>query len=107
MSDPPLTLRAFVAALKQAMCLPLPADEDWKAHVERITVPGRIAEVNAEQYDYWLEVLPPRWMTGAHFCFAEGAEAFRLFWHDRTDRYFVRQLTWDETVTFCRLAGIP
>lgn len=106
MTDPPSTLGAFVAGLKTAAIVPLPSSEEWKEHVERISVAGRIAEVNEEQYFYWLEVLPPHYQRGSHFCFAEGAEAFRLFWEAPEGRYWVRQLTWDETVTFCRLAGI-
>lgn len=46
-------------------------------------------------------------MSGSLFAFAEGAEALRLFWQDHRDCYCARQLTWEETRTFCRLAGIP
>jgi hypothetical protein len=46
-------------------------------------------------------------MGGSAFCFAEGEEAFRLFWRDRASgRYFCRQLTKDETLRFCGLAGV-
>ncbi len=106
--DPSLSLAAFIAQLKQAATVPRPPTDDWTMHVNRVSVPGRIAQVSEEEWDYWLEVLPPRWMRGGAFCFAEGAEAFRFFWYDRpTSRHFCRQLTWEETVTFCRLAGIP
>ena len=71
------TLREFVAHLTKGVPLPLPPAEEWKEHVERISVPGRIVEVSDEQYWYWLEVLPPHFQRGLHFCFAEGAEAFR------------------------------
>ena len=84
----------------------MPEDEQWKDHVERISVPGRIAEVTEEQYFYWLEVLPPHFQSGSFFAFAEGAEAIRLFWQDGNSRSFVRQLTWEETKEFCRLAHI-
>jgi hypothetical protein len=101
------TLGDYVAALAQADIIPRPDGEEWKAHVERISVPGRIAVVTEEDYFYWLEVLPPKYQRRSHFCFGEGADAFRLFWHDRPiDRYLCRQLTWDETLAFCRLAGI-
>lgn len=100
------SLREFVGLLQKADIVPLPENEDWKAHVERLSVTGRVAQVSEEQYSYWLEVLPPRWMQGSHFCFAEGAEALTLFWRDG-NRYFGRQLTWAETVAFCRLARIP
>jgi Protein of unknown function (DUF1419) len=107
MAIPPAALSAFVAQLKLADVRPRPEPDDWNVHVEHISVPARIAEITEEQYDYWLEVLPPKWMNGGHFCFAEGVEALRLFWHDKTtQRYLCRQLTWDETQTFCRLAGI-
>ena len=105
MSDTVGSLAEFVAALKAAELVPLPQQEEWKEHVERISVPGRVAEITEDNFEYWLEVLPPKFMRGSHFCFAEGAEAFRFFWQDK-GRYFVRQLTWEETVTFCRLAGI-
>jgi hypothetical protein len=105
MSETVRSLAEFVAQLKAAEIVPLPQHGEWKEHVERISVPGRIAEVTEDDYDYWLEVLPPKYMRGSHFCFAEGAEAFRFFWQ-AGGRYFARQLTWEETVAFCRLAGI-
>ena len=107
MADPPTSLSHYVALLKQAPVVPLPAHEEWKEHVERISVPGRITEVTEEDWYYWLEVLPPHYLNGSHFCFAEGAEEFRFFWRDKaTERYLTRQLTWEETVLFCRLARI-
>ena len=102
------TFPEYLARLKAGQVLPLPqGQEEWADHVRRISAEGQIAEVSEEQYDYWLEVLPPRWMNGSHFCFAEGAEAFRLFWHDRTTgRFLARQLSWVETLRFCELARI-
>jgi hypothetical protein len=100
------TLQHFLSHLSVAERLPLPEHEEWKDHVERISIPGRIAEISEEQYHYWLEVLPPKYMSRGVFAFAEGAEEIRLFWR-ASGRYFVRQLTWPETVTFCRLADIP
>jgi hypothetical protein len=79
--------------------------EEWKDLVARISVEDRVAEVDEETYLYWLEVLPPRWMNGSHFCFAEEEEPFRLFW-GRTGNFFCRQLSRDETLLFCSLAGI-
>ena len=55
---------------------------------------------------WFLECLPPRWQSGGVFAFAEGAEPIRLFARDG-QRYLVRQLTWEETQSFCALAGIP
>jgi len=102
-------LAEYLARLKAGEAVPLPAGgEGWADHVRRVSTEGQIAEVSEEQYDYWLEVLPPHWMNGSHFCFAEGAEAIRLFWHERTTgHYLARQLSWDETLRFCELAGIP
>jgi hypothetical protein len=109
MTHTPSTLAEYLAGLKVGEAVPLPpVGEEWVDHVRRICPEGRIAEVSEEQYYYWLEVLPPHWLNGSHFCFAEGAEAFRLFWRDRpTGRYFARQLSWDESLRFCELAGIP
>jgi hypothetical protein len=101
----PLTLGDYVAQLKQAETVPRPESEEWSAHVERISVPGRIAEVTEDEYFYWLEALPPKYQRGGLFAFAEGAEAFRLFWQ-QGEKCFCRQLTWDETEDFCRLASI-
>jgi hypothetical protein len=101
------TLAEFVKELKEVELVALPPSEEWTAHVERISVPGRIAEVTEEDYFYWLEVLPPKFQRGSLFCFAEGAECLRLFWQDRDQRYFCRQLTEEETARFCELAQIP
>lgn len=101
-----MSIREYVGLLKCADIVALPPDEEWKKHVERLSVPGRIAQVSEEQYAYWLDVLPPRWIAGSHFCFAEGVEAFHLLWRDK-DGKIGRQPTWEETVTFCRLARIP
>jgi hypothetical protein len=108
MAHVPPTFPEYLALLKEGEVLHAAEGEDkWADHVRRVSTEGRIAEVTEEQYYYWLEVLPPRWMSGSHFCFAEGAEAFRLFWRDRqSGRYLARQLSWDETVRFCELAGI-
>ncbi len=101
----PTTLSEYVAQLQQAEIVPRPDNEEWKAIIHRISVPGRIAEVDAETYWYFLEVLPPKYQRGSCYAFAEGAEALRLFWQ-KGDRYFCRQFTWYETVVFCRLAHI-
>ena len=102
-------LKHFVTdlALTAPECTYLPASETWEEHVARVSVPRCIAEVTEEQYLYWLEVLPPKFMSGNLFAFAEGAEPLRVFWKDRDGSYWMRQLTWDETTTFCRLAGLP
>jgi hypothetical protein len=99
------TLGEYVAQLQQADVIPRPEDEDWPALIARISLPGQIAAIDEETFWYFLEVLPPKYQRGGLFAFAEGAEALRLFWQ-KGDRYFCRQLTWDETTIFCRLARI-
>ena len=74
--------------------------------IERISVPGRTVEIDADTYWWYLEVLPPRVIEGDAFCFAEGMEPLRLFWR-RGSRYLCRQLDWEETFNLCDLAGIP
>ncbi len=97
---------AYVEHLKQVPVEPLPPDgEEWPALIERISQPEKAAEVTEEVFDYWLEVLPPHWMGAGGFCFAEGMEPFRLFW-SQGGRFFTRQLSWEETLCFCKFAGI-
>lgn len=101
-----MTLSGFVALLKQAPKVTAPSAEvNWQEHIDTISVAGRIAAVTERDYDHWLDVLFPRWLHGSHFCTAEGADPFRLFWRDRDGQHWCRQLTGDETDTFCRLAG--
>ena len=99
------SLRDFLADMRAVEVVPLPPSEEWSATTARIHIEGRVSEISVDTYDWYLECLPPKWM-GSGFAFAEGAEAIKLFWK-RQERYFVRQLTWSETQTFCRLAGIP
>ena len=66
--------------------------------------PGRKYEVSEEVFYYFLEVLPPRWMSGSVFAFGEGCDPFRLFWQ-RDGQFFGRELTEEETVRFCELTG--
>ncbi len=102
---PEPTLAAFIAALRAAAIVPRPPDEDWGEMIRRTRDPGRVCEIDEETYDWFLECLPPKYQNGGLFAFAEGAEAIRLFWQIR-DTFFCRQLTWDETKEFCRLARI-
>lgn len=101
-----MTLKELVAQLQQAELIPRPDNEDWPAVITRISIAGQIAEIDEETFWYFLEVLPPKYQRGHLYAFAEGAEALRLFWR-QAERYFCRQLTWDETQQFCRLAHIP
>lgn len=81
-------------------------DVDWTRHVYEISVPGLIMSLNEDDWMYWLEVLPPRWMSGSHFCFAAGEEPFRLFWTTRDGQFLCRQLSIEETLKFCCHVGI-
>ena len=105
-----LTLHALIAQLRVGLIVPLPDRESWTEMIARTRVPGHICEVNGETYDYFLEVLPPRWMgMGAGFAFGEGDEELRLFWTANTQfgrQFFCRQLDADENREFCRLARI-
>lgn len=103
--NPPTTLAEFVAWLQQAAIIPRPEGDEWSALINHISIPGKIAAIDQETYWYFLEVLPPKYQRGNFFAFAEGAEALRIFWQ-KGDAYFCRQLTWDETTDFCRLARI-
>jgi hypothetical protein len=102
----PQNLRELVNQLQQAEVVPRPDGEEWKSLIDRISVPGTVAQVDEETYFYFLEVLPPKLQRWSLFAFAEGAEPLRLFWA-KDEGFFCRQLTWDETQTFCRLARIP
>lgn len=99
------SLSAFIADLRAGEIVPRPADEPWPSMIARISVPGQVAAIGGDTFEYFLQVIPPHY-HGHGFAFAEGAEPLRYFWHT-ADRYFCRQLTEDETVTFCSLAGIP
>jgi hypothetical protein len=99
-------LKGFLARLSDAEHVPRLESEAWTAMIERISVPGRIADIDEEVFFYFLEVLPPKFQGAGHFAFAEAAEPLRLFWVRRGE-HFCRQLTWEETKTFCELADIP
>jgi hypothetical protein len=100
------TLKEFIAHLKDAPIVPGTTGEaDWRQHVEEISVPGQVVLITEEDWFYWLEALPPRILRGNVYCFAEGEEPFRLFWR-ASGSHFARQLTAEETLLFCNLAGI-
>ncbi|MBX3412581.1 MAG: DUF1419 domain-containing protein [Pirellulales bacterium] len=84
---------------------PLPDQElSWSETIDWLHVEGRIVEVSAETYDYFLDVLPPRYMRGSLFAFCEGYDRFLLFWK-AGGKYLARQLSDDETKSFCRVTG--
>ena len=99
------SLQALLAALCSEPIIPRPPNEEWSAMIARTGQASVVCEIDEETYDYFLEVLPPKYM-GRGFAFAEGAEPLRYFWHVKPDQFFCRQLTWDEAREFCRLAGI-
>ena len=104
----PASFERFRFAVQKLSCgsvSPQPEEEAWAGTIDRISVSGRIAEITEDTYWHFLEVLPPRFLRGNVFAFAEGMEPLRLFWeHD--SRYFCRKLTWDETKELCAAAGI-
>lgn len=105
MTASPAAVRSTLAALRASPVLPRPPGEQWAGMIARISTPGHAAEIDEATYGYFLDVLPPRWM-GPGFMFAEGAEPLRYFW-EASGAFFCRQMSWDETVAFCRAAGIP
>lgn len=82
-----------------------PWDLSRQEVIELISREGQIISIDEETWWYFLEVLPPRWMSGSAFVFCEGYDRFRLFWQ-RGDRYFARQLSEAETVQFCQLGRV-
>jgi hypothetical protein len=106
------TLQDFIGRLTTGDSEPIPADETWEQMIQRINVAGRIHRITEEVFDYFLEVLPPRWMRGNHFAFAEGADPLQLFWSRRaqsaqSDEHFTRQLLALEIDQFCHLTRVP
>lgn len=103
---PVTNLAEYLAALRSAPVTPRPPNEEWSAMIARTGQAGVACAIDEETYDYFLDVLPPKYQ-GRGFAFAEGAEPLCYFWHVKPDQFFCRQLTWDETREFCRLARIP
>lgn len=85
--------------------IPLPVGEQWKQMIARISRCGVVNEIAEETFDYFLDVLPPRYQGRGFFAFAEGAEPIRLF-VSVCGQHRCRRLNEDETREFCRLAGI-
>lgn len=105
MTASPAAVQRTLATLRASPALFGPPGEPWADMMRRIATPGHAAEVDQESYDYYLNVLPPRWM-GEGFMFAEGAEPLRYFWRAGR-RFFCRQMSWNETLIFCAAAGVP
>ena len=65
---------------------------------------GVTVAVDEATYMEYLEMFPPRYIHGTLFAFGEGSGGFTLIW-EQDRRYFVHQLSLDDTETFCRLSG--
>ena len=97
---------SFIREFVDGEPVPMPKGEKWWDTIKRITVPGQVAQIDKEMYWHFLEILPPRFQLGEFFAFAEGLAPFLLFWRDG-DGYFCKQLTWNQSKKFCRLANLP
>lgn len=97
-------LLAFLGPLWGNEPLDAPGTEDWCDLLRRIRQPGRTRRVSAEAYRHFRDALP-HYHGGDFFASCEGKEPLLLFLH-RDGACLCRQLTWDETVSFCELAGI-
>ena|SRR5436190_95732 len=106
------TLKDLIGRLTTGKADKMPSGETWERIIYRIHVTGRIHQITEDVFDYFLEVLPPRWMRGPYFAFAEGADPLQLFWFRRrhesgATEHFTRKLTDDEIDQFCTLSRIP
>jgi hypothetical protein len=103
--DKTANLSTYFRELTAGEAIPRPENEEWEAMMNRIESVSGPVEIDEKTYWYFLETLPPRFMRENYFCFAEGSEPYRLFW-EQDGRYFARQLDWQQTKNFGRLAGI-
>jgi len=99
-------LQLLLNRLRNAAVVPRTEGETRTETVRRIKQPGRLCAIDEATDLFFRDVLPPHFMGHGVFAFAAGQEALRLFFKDG-DRSLCRQFTWDETVLFCDLAGIP
>jgi hypothetical protein len=67
-------ISSFLQHLMSGTRKELPTSREWEGTAEslRATDCGP-QEVTEEDYCFFLELLPPRWIRGSHFIFAEGA----------------------------------
>jgi len=82
-----------------------PEHEEWKDTIERIHRTDQVHTVTEETYYYFLEVLPPQWMSGPFFAFAEGQEELTIYF-ERNGEYFGRRLTHEQSMRFCETSGL-
>ena len=95
-----MQLKAALQALAQDQGANVPSLKDARK------CPGTVCQVDEKTYSYYLEVLPPEFMLGDYFGFAEGFEPYTLFWREN-GQHFARQLTWEETKRLAKAAGVP
>lgn len=102
---PRLSLAEIVALLfTNEPTYQLTEDICWGQQVSLLRS-GKLIEVTHEIYWYWLEVLPPKFLSRGLFAFAEGQEALLLFLA-RYGRYYARQTDWPTTFRFCEATGL-
>lgn len=97
-NDAPENVWAFLSKLLQADVVK--SSEDNVPWYE----PGKLYEIDEKTYWHFLELLPPRWIEHDVFAFGEGGGPLRILWQHH-DAFFLRELTDDETIAFCKLSG--
>ena len=104
--DKTAKLSNYVQELTTGEAIPMPTHEAWEAMIERVeSASGLTAEIEVEDYQWFLEILYPRFILGNCYCFVESLGLFRLFWK-RDGRYFTRRLDRQQTQSLSFLAGI-
>jgi hypothetical protein len=66
---------------------------------------GGNQQIPQKAYRYFLGVMPPWFQDGDFFAFCEGREPLRLF-DRKAGEHVCRQLTWKQTIAFCKRADI-
>ena len=66
---------------------------------------GATVEINEDRYLEYLDMLPPRYMSGNLFSFGEGTGPITLFWED-SGKHYAHHLSQADTERFCELVGI-
>jgi hypothetical protein len=79
-------------------------DGDWIEILNRIGSASRPVEID-EAFFRSFDCIPPRFKQENYFCIAWSRCPLWLLW-ERDGRYFARQLDWQQTRKFRRLAGI-
>ena len=78
-------LKYFLSCLSVAEHVPRPDNEEWKGLIDRISVPGKIADIDAEAYDYFLEVLQPDMNLGGNTSLVQNCNSClmpaKIQWH--------------------------